>query len=142
VDLSPLALPQTHRKGYRLSLQNLEEYPSNLAVGPGSFVTLLCSQASGLDHAAIARFTQKSLAQGCVAFACWGRECEAVHAVVDAVIVAQEMEEAQEPPDSQTILTTFHTNTSFQEALVFAVTALPAEGFVKGCEVVLVVEVG
>jgi len=111
-----------------------------LDVGSTYFVSLLAWDARSVEASEIAQLARHLLDAGCVYFCCWGPGCERVHDIIDEEYVGSGTGVNDSDP---TILTTWHSEESLEEATRFALNdALPDDRLVDRCGAVVLICVG
>jgi hypothetical protein len=108
--------------------------------GSKHFVSLLAWDARFVATADIARVARTLLDAGCVYFCCWGPGCERVHDIIDEEYVG---DGTSVNDDDSTIMTTWHTDESLEEATWFALNvAFPDDRFFDSCKAVVSICIG
>jgi hypothetical protein len=99
-----------------LRAREAADLPAHLDVGSPYFVALLAWDAAEVTTDDIAHVAKRLLDAGCVYFCCWGVGCERVHDIVDDVYLRGGLSVHD---DGSTIMTTWHSEESLEEALWF-----------------------
>jgi hypothetical protein len=116
------------------------DLPVQIVVGSKYFVALLAWDVRAVETAEIAHVARILLDAGCVYFCCWGPGCERVHDIIDEEYIGNGTSVHE---DDSTIMTTWHTEESLEEAAWFALNlAFPDDRFFDGCKAVLSVCIG
>lgn len=116
-------------------------WPSKLQL-PARFRLFVAADTQDLPVDAISAFAQEALRLGAVYVSTWGSGCERFHDIVDESIVENDLAARNSASLSvnDTVMTTWHANDTFEEALEFFATwARPTEGFIKDSAFRLVV---
>ena len=105
-------------------------FPENLRNCCPHYICFIVGDASKTADQQIYSFIEQLLQKGMVYMCAWGPDCERVHDIADSVIIEKELE-----CDVQnTIMTTWHSNESLDEALWSALfTTWPAKAFETTC---------
>jgi hypothetical protein len=107
---------QTTRKRFHaLRLASLDQWPATLTGVAPSFGLLLACDADPAAPGVIADAAGKALASGVGYVVAWGPGCEKVHDAFDETYVLMKLEQ----PDLPSVMTTWHTDDSLDEALWF-----------------------
>jgi hypothetical protein len=138
VTTSELGIEPTHnRRVYGCNSATFEELPLRLNIASKRFVLFVAADVGSLTgiNATLAQL----LACGCVYLCAWGPGCEKLHDAMDDVVLNREIEGAPE----STIMTTWHSSDSLQDAAEFALLwAIPDEDLAEGCESVVLASIG
>jgi hypothetical protein len=114
--------------------------PVQFVVGSKYFVSLLAWDSRAVATADIAHVARVLLDAGCVYFCCWGPGCERVHDIIDEEYVG---DGTSVNDDESTIMTTWHTEESLEEATWFALNvAFPDDRFFDSCKAVVSICIG
>lgn len=121
-----------------LYLEDLDEWPDDLAAIGGRFRLFLAIDASGISDQAIEAAAREALKQGAVYVCVWGPDCELTHDTFDHVA-----NEAGLSSEKAVIMTTWHADESLADAVEFFLrSTIPDESYADGCNDWLVVAVG
>jgi hypothetical protein len=116
------------------------EMPVQFVAGSKHFVSLLAWDTRAVEAADIAHVARVLLNAGCVYFCCWGPGCERVHDIIDEEYVG---DGTNVNDDDSTIMTTWHTEESLEEATWFALNvAFPDDRFFDSCKAVISICIG
>lgn len=125
---------------HALALPAFADWPRSVE-NPGPFVLFVAADARGVGDEAIREAARRALASGCCSVVAWGPDCERVHDLFDRVIVDEDFEASETGDD--VIMTTWHTQDSFEDALrYFLVAATPAAAYEPTCRTWLAVAIG
>lgn len=108
------------------------DWPKILIIPSIRFRLFAAADMTSTTPDAIAHFAREALRNGMVYFCAWGPDCERFHDIVDEVIVSDDMGDRlfAGPNKSDTVMTTWHSDETLEEALDFFVNnALPTAGF-------------
>jgi hypothetical protein len=123
-----------------LDADSSADLPAKIVVGSKYFVSLLALDARAVETSDIAHVARVLLDAGCVYFCCWGPGCERVHDIIDEEYVGNG---TSVNDDESTIITTWHTEDSLEEAAWFALNvAFPDDRFFDGCKAVVSISIG
>jgi hypothetical protein len=123
-----------------LDAETSAHLPVQIVVGSKYFVSLLAWDARAVETSDIAHVARILLDAGCVYFCCWGPGCERVHDIIDEEYVG---DGTSMNDDDSTIMTTWHTEESLEEATWFAVNvAFPDDRFFDRCKAVVSICIG
>lgn len=129
--------PTHHRRVYGCDSPTFEELPRRLIIASRRFVLFVAADFGSLTG--INTTLAQLLDCGCVYLCAWGPGCEELHDAMDYVASAQELDGAPE----RTIMTTWHSGDSLEEAAEFAVHwADPDEDLAEGCDSVVLASIG
>jgi hypothetical protein len=129
--------PTRHRRVYRCDSPTFEELPPCLNIASKRFVLFVAANVSSLTG--MDTTLTRLLDCGCVYLCAWGPGCEELHDAMDYVVLNQEL--AGEP--ERTIMTTWHSSDSLDEAAEFAVLwAVPDADLADGCDSVVLASIG
>jgi hypothetical protein len=122
--------PDMPSKDYYLcSVGNIELLSDEITPSSQHFCLFLALDAKSLDDGKIREVAKRLLQKGLVYLCAWGPDCERVHDLFDYTIL--EMDPQQDRP---VVMTTWHTEESFQEAVWFFINAaFPDEAYVRNC---------
>ena len=123
-----------------LDADTAADVPVQMLVGSKYFVSLLAWDTRAVETSDIARVARVLLDAGCVYFCCWGPGCERVHDIIDEEYVG---DGSSVNDDDSTIMTTWHTEESLEEAAWFALNvAFPDDRFIDDCKAVVSICIG
>jgi hypothetical protein len=129
--------PTRCRRVYVCYSPTLEELPLRLNIASKRFVLFVAADVGSLTG--IDSTLARLLDYGCVYLCAWGPGCEELHDAMDYVVLDQERDGAPE----RTIMTTWHSSDSLEEAAEFAVLwAVPDEDLAEGCDSVVLASIG
>jgi hypothetical protein len=122
-----------------MELERPDEFHAPSGLLSEHFACLLAWDADTVDDATIARVAKRLLQAGTVYVCAWGRGCERVHDVVDAVHVNMAVVSGRMP----SVMTTWHSEESLAEATWFLLFAAhPDDAYSATCTASLAIVVG
>lgn len=123
-----------------LDANTFADLPVDIVVGSKYFVALLAWDVRGVEASEIARVARILLDAGCIYFCCWGPGCERAHDIIHEEYVRDRISVND---DESTIMTTWHTEESLEEATWFALNvAFPDDRFFDSCKAVVSICIG
>jgi hypothetical protein len=90
-------------------------FPKELQIPTKSFRLFLAADLRGVRSEQMIAFANEALVRGMVYFCGWGEDCERMHDCVDQAAIEAETEGRLEG----TVMTTWHSDESLQEAVGF-----------------------
>lgn len=108
------------------------KWPRAIPVPSSRFRLLVAADTSALTSSMISDFAKAALSAGMVYFCAWGDGCERFHDIMDEIVVEDDLGQRRfaGPTPDDTIMTTWHSNDTLEEALDFLATcAYPTDGF-------------
>jgi hypothetical protein len=129
--------PTRHRRVYGCNSSTFEELPRSLNIASKRFVLFVAADVGSLTG--IDTTLAQLLDCGCVYLCAWGPGCEQLHDAMDDIVLNREFEGAPE----STIMTTWHSDDSLQDAAEFALLwAIPDADLAEGCDSVVLASIG
>ena len=126
-----------NRRVYGIHCAKFEDLPAAIAIASPRFVLLVAADGghiTGIDDT-----LRRLLDIGCVYLCAWGPQCEQLDDDMDHVVLRQELDGAAK----RTIMTSWHSNESLDEAAEFALLwAVPDPAVASGCDSVVLASVG
>lgn len=120
-------------------------WPESLKLPTKRFRLFIAADTTSTSTDEISDFADAALARGMVYFCAWGPGSERFHDVVDEIIVGDELAERKfvAPTAKDRVMTTWHANETFEEALeFFATCAVPTDGYIADSSYRIVMCVG
>jgi hypothetical protein len=129
---------------YLITCSSISDVSNQIGTVSKYFGLLLAIDARGLDVSPIFDVATQLLSRGLVYLCAWGPDCERVHDIFDEAIVGRELEgTAPSEVFDGTVMTTWHSNESLEEALWFFVhSAFPAEAYASECRDWVIATIG
>jgi hypothetical protein len=129
--------PSRNRRLYGIHCTRFEDLAAAITVASPRFVLFVAADVgliTGIDDT-----LRRLLDVGCEYLCAWGPQCEQLNDAMDHIVLMQELDGAAE----RTIMTTWHSNDSLDEAAQFALLwAVPDSAVARGCESVVLASVG
>jgi hypothetical protein len=125
---------------FAVAAHTVDDLPKAFVFGTRYFVAFIAWDSRGVSTGSITKLARVLLDSGCVYFCCWGPGCERVHDIVDDEYLVDGLSVND---DESTIMTTWHTRESLEEALWFCLNAaFPDDRFFEQGKTVVGITIG
>jgi len=117
-------------------------WPLALEIPSKRFRLFVAANAVDTSTETLSDFALAALNQGVVYFCSWGPDCERFHDIVDELVAVDDIgaRKFAGPNNSDTVMTTWHTSDSLEDAIdFFATLAVPTDGFAPDSDFRLVI---
>lgn len=130
-----------YRDIYFLELPRPMELPDDLKLPTPKFLGFSVWDSKGTSNGEVNLISRRLLDAGCVALSVFGEGCKEFHDIFDQEAIADSSENSDD--DESVIMTTWHSDDSFDDALWYGLfTAFASANYYDQCGVTLVLSIG
>lgn len=126
-----------------LSVSTIEEFNLKALPQLSKYFTLFIANNNEVNKSVYKNKANEIIKSGLAYLCTWGKECKKIHDIFDEEEVSLEIDNVVDPNDDNVIITTWHNDESFKEALwYFLKNTLPTEKYYSECNFSLVLVIG